>query len=176
MHVIRRASPGDAAALAVLAERTFRDAFAADSSPSDLALHCAQSYSPALQRREIEDQTLVTLLVENVGVLAAFAQVRLHAPHACVVANNPSELARFYVLKRWHGLGIARDLMNRVVETAIAGGSSHLWLGVWERNERAQTFYGKFGFHAVGDHIFRVGTDPQRDLIMVVPLPLPAAP
>ena len=29
------------------------------------------------------------------------------------------------------------------------------------------TFYRKFGFEAVGDHVFPVGNDPQRDVIMM---------
>ena len=36
----------------------------------------------------------------------------------------------------------------------------------YERNPRALAFYRKWGFDVVGDHIFRVGNDPQRDLIM----------
>jgi len=41
-----------------------------------------------------------------------------------------------------------------------------VWLGVWEHNPRAIAFYRKWGFEAVGEHVFVVGTDPQRDLVM----------
>ena len=41
------------------------------------------------------------------------------------------------------------------------------WLGVWERNLRATAFFRKFNFEEVGDHIFSVGSDPQRDIILV---------
>jgi ribosomal protein S18 acetylase RimI-like enzyme len=44
------------------------------------------------------------------------------------------------------------------------------WLGVWERNPRAIAFYRKFNFEEVGDHIFSVGSDPQRDIILVRPV------
>ena len=36
--------------------------------------------------------------------------------------------------------------------------------------ERATAFYTKFGFVQVGDHIYRVGTDPQRDIVMARPV------
>ena len=42
-----------------------------------------------------------------------------------------------------------------------------LWLGVWERNLRAQAFYRKHGFRKVGTQIFVVGTDPQTDHVML---------
>jgi len=41
-----------------------------------------------------------------------------------------------------------------------------VWLGVWEQNNRALAFYQKFGFKKTGDHIFCVGDDPQRDVIL----------
>jgi ribosomal protein S18 acetylase RimI-like enzyme len=40
------------------------------------------------------------------------------------------------------------------------------WLGVWEHNPRAIAFYRKSGFVEVGDHVFPVGRDPQRDVVM----------
>jgi diamine N-acetyltransferase len=42
-----------------------------------------------------------------------------------------------------------------------------VWLGVWEHNPRAIRFYQRLGFAEVGDHVFVVGTDPQRDLVMI---------
>ena len=38
-----------------------------------------------------------------------------------------------------------------------------MWLGVWERNERAKAFYARQGFRQVGRQIFVVGSDPQTD-------------
>lgn len=42
-----------------------------------------------------------------------------------------------------------------------------LWLAVWEKNPRAIAFYEKNGFRAVGDQPFQVGSDTQRDIVMV---------
>ena len=36
-----------------------------------------------------------------------------------------------------------------------------------ELDDRALAFYKKYGFNVVGHHEFRLGTDSQRDLIMV---------
>ena len=52
-------------------------------------------------------------------------------------------------------------------DKARARGARELWLGVWERNERAQAFYRKCGFRKVGTQIFVVGTDPQTDHVML---------
>ena len=42
-----------------------------------------------------------------------------------------------------------------------------MWLGVWERNERAKGFYRKCGFLDVGSQPFILGEDHQTDLVMV---------
>jgi ribosomal protein S18 acetylase RimI-like enzyme len=81
-----------------------------------------------------------------------------------------------YVSQRWHGLGIAHEIMREVLATARLAASDRIWLGVWQRNERALAFYRKFGFEVVGDHTFQFGNDPQRDLVMALEVGAAPAP
>jgi len=68
---IRRARPGDAAQLAELAERTFRETFAKDNRAEDLEAYVRLAYGTERQRREIEDPRHVALLAEEDGALIA---------------------------------------------------------------------------------------------------------
>lgn len=164
---IVRAADADAAALAEFGARTFFETFAADNSADDMRLHLASAWGPELQRAEIRDPQLDTLLARVDGVLAGFAQLRAgHAPSG-VATVQPVELLRFYVDQPWQGRGLARQLMEAVERQARMRGARELWLGVWERNERAQMFYRKHGFRKVGTQIFVVGTDPQTDHVML---------
>ena len=52
------------------------------------------------------------------------------------------------------------------MEVAKEQEKSSVWLGVWEKNDAALNFYKKLGFEAVGEHVFQLGDDPQRDIIM----------
>jgi GNAT superfamily N-acetyltransferase len=167
---IRIATTDDAAVLADLARRTFYDTFAANNDAGDMAIHLAQSYGVDQQTGELNDRDITTLLVEIDGQVVAYAQVRGDHVPACVTGPAPLELWRFYVDRGWHGRGVAQSLMERVKAEARQRGAQTLWLGVWERNDRARAFYAKCGFTAAGDHIFLFGTDPQTDLIMVTPL------
>lgn len=164
---IRRATPRDAETLAEFGARTFYESFAADNTPEDMSKHLASAWHPDLQRREISDPALDTLLAVCEGVLAGYAMVREGKVPPGVSATKPIELWRFYVDKPWQGRGLARSLMEAVEMTARARGGHELWLGVWERNERAQAFYRKCGFEKVGTQIFVVGTDPQTDHVML---------
>jgi ribosomal protein S18 acetylase RimI-like enzyme len=172
---LRRACPHDAPALASFAERIFRDTFTAGNDPADMELHCSKNFGSEIQLREIENPNLVTILAETGGELMAFAQVRLHSAVECVSAKRPSELYRLYVSNRWHGRGIAHEVMKEVLTTVRRAASDRIWLGVWERNERALAFYRKFGFEVVGDHTFQFGSDPQRDLVMALKVGVPPA-
>ncbi|HEV7605857.1 MAG TPA: GNAT family N-acetyltransferase [Steroidobacteraceae bacterium] len=165
---IRRATVADAAALAEFGARTFYETFAADNTTEDMRLHLAEAWRPELQRAEILDPQVDTLLACDArGTLAGFAQ--LHAGHAPagIATVQPVELLRFYVDKPWQGRGLAHQLMREVETQARLRGARELWLGVWERNERAQAFYRKHGFRQVGKKTFVVGTDPQTDHVML---------
>jgi len=158
--VIRYAIPADAATLAEFAARTFADTFAADNRAEDLDLFVRKTYGPAQQGAEITDPRTVTLLLEVEGVLAAFAQLKLGDDRSRI------EIGRFYVDSAFHGRGIAQTLMERCLGEARSRGAETIWLGVWERNERAKAFYRKFGFVDTGSQIFIVGSDVQTDRVM----------
>jgi len=166
--LIRRAIAADAVALAEFGARTFYETFAADNTAEDMSRHLESAWSPALQLAEIENPQLDTLLVvDTAGVLAGFAQLDAGPAPECVAVRQPVELKRFYIDKPWQGRGLAGELMTAVELAAQARGASGLWLGVWERNQRAQAFYRKCGFRMVGTKVFVVGTDPQTDHVML---------
>jgi len=170
MYLIRQAIPTDAKNLAELAEETFRDTFGGMNTVGNMNLHCQTSYTEVIQLGEITDPRMTTLVCEDGGGLIAFAQLRWTEAPNCVTARNSGEIQRIYVAKSWHGKGIAQDLMARCLNEMIKRKSDVVWLGVWERNPRAIAFYKKIGFSEVGSHVFPLGTDPQRDIIMVRPV------
>jgi diamine N-acetyltransferase len=163
---IRRAEEDDALALSVLAEATFRDAFAESNTDANLQLHCAANYGQALQLAEIRESSSETWVAEFDNRLVAYVQLRFDATSPVILGKRPVEIERFYVDASHHGSGLAHQLMAHVLARADAAGCAVLWLGVWERNARALAFYRKWGFQVAGEHTFKVGDDPQRDLLM----------
>lgn len=167
MPRIRRAELSDALRLAELAELTFRNTFEATNTPDDMNLHCATFYREAIQACEISDSKMATLVCEYEDQFVGFAQLRWERSADCIKAERPAEIQRLYVREAWHGKGVAQDLMCESIALAKAHGADQIWLGVWEHNPRAVAFYSKWGFSEVGDHTFPVGSDLQRDIIMV---------
>lgn len=168
--VIRRATERDAARLAEFARRTFVETFGPDNTAEDMALHVAKSFGADIQRHEILDDDMVTLLAELDTTIVGFAQVRRGPPPSCVAGPLPIELLRFYIDRPFHGRGIASMLMRAVDDVARDRGGRTLWLGVWEHNPRAIAFYTKCGFVDVGEHAFVFGSETQCDRVMARPL------
>ena len=131
-----------------------------------MTIHCRRSYGEAVQAGEISNPNMITLLAEEEKWLIGFAQLRWGDAPDCISARSPVEIQRLYVLNEWHGKGVAQELMNASLEQIKVHGSKVVWLGVWEQNPRAISFYRKFGFMEVGDQVFSLGSEAQRDIIM----------
>jgi ribosomal protein S18 acetylase RimI-like enzyme len=165
-QLIRLATAADAAAVADLAARTFRDTFEADNTAEDMAAHLKKNYGAAIQSAEIANPAMATLVMEGEGGLIAYVQIRSDPAPACVGGRRPLEIWRFYVDKPFIGRGIAGMLMDRTLQEIGSRGADVCWLGVWERNLRAQAFYRKQGFVQVGTQFYDVGSDRQTDHVM----------
>ncbi|MBX2989023.1 MAG: GNAT family N-acetyltransferase [Bdellovibrionaceae bacterium] len=172
MLEIRRATDADASILAELGRKTFVETFADDNTPEDIALYVAETFGTDQQLREIQDPARWIEIAWFAGTAVGFLHLLKGQPDPSVQGPKPLEILRLYVDSRWHGKGVGAALMERSLKIAFDGGFQTLWLGVWERNFRAQAFYRKFGFEIVGQHVFRLGKDEQTDFIMTRELTL----
>jgi RimJ/RimL family protein N-acetyltransferase len=168
LHV-RSAVAADAGRLAEMGERIFRETFAPGNRPEDLDAYLRTAFGEAIQRAEIADVTVDTLIADLDGDAVGYAQLRAVLPPAPIEAPGSIELRRFYVDRTHHGRGVAQMLMEAVERVAAERDAAAIWLGVWERNPRAIAFYRKCGFLDVGSHLFVLGSDPQTDRIMLRP-------
>ena len=88
--------------------------------------------------------------------------------------NNPDalkglptlEIARIYVVTNSIGKGVGKALIQRSLSIAKEKGKEIVWLGVWEKNQKAIDFYTSWGFEKFGDHQFILGDDVQNDWLM----------
>jgi len=164
---IRPACAADASALSELAARTFLDTFAAVNAAEDMATHVTRYHGVTQQAAEIASPDIRCLLVERGSDLIGYAQLRRGHTPDCVQTANPIELWRFYIDRAGIGHGIAQQLMTAVFAETLKMQATALWLGVWEHNRRAIAFYRKCGFREIGAHEFQLGSDAQKDLIMI---------
>jgi ribosomal protein S18 acetylase RimI-like enzyme len=112
-----------------------------------------------------EPDSVLYIALDNLKIVG-FLRLRKNDEAAEQLGNNTLELQRLYVHKDYHGSSVAKELMDKCFSIAKDHKIDWLWLGVWEKNARAQKFYSKLGFERFGEHVFNMGDDPQIDWLM----------
>jgi ribosomal protein S18 acetylase RimI-like enzyme len=166
-HTLRQAGTGDAAELLEFAARTYSETFSPVNTPENMKAYMESAFTMAQLEEEMLDAHALFLLVEIDGFLCAYAKLLADKPPDCIPDENAIEIVRFYVDRPWHGSGLASTLMEACLAEAKKRGFKTIYLGVWERNFRAQAFYGKWNFVRVGEHVFPMADDPQIDWWMM---------
>lgn len=107
----------------------------------------AESYLPSSQ----------VLLLTADGEPAAFA--------ATLPDDNCTYLAGLFVLPRWWGKGLGRQLLELVRAELPDQKIASLRCSVYEKNSRALAFYARMGFIPAGRSICPHTNEPQTDLL-----------
>ncbi len=170
MITIRRATLEDVDLLTELGERTFREAFDSRMAAPDVRAHVAKTYSVSRLSSELADPRIIFLIASIDDEVAGYARLVVDESHDCVEDASAVELARFYARKKYWGRDVGRALMETCLDTARRKGASTIWLSSWKLNDRANAFYRKWGFEAVGEQPFAVGDDVQEDYILALSL------
>ncbi|AKK27298.1 acetyltransferase [Mycobacterium sp. EPa45] len=165
----------DVAELAELAAATFPLACPPTSPPGEIAAFVAANLSRERFADYLTDPSRTVLAARADGRMVGYAMlidgVGTDADVALAVTLRPAvELSKLYVLAEGHGSGVAAALMDAAVERAVRAGARCVWLGVNQKNRRAQRFYGKHGFAVAGTKTFTMGTHTEHDYVMVRPL------
>jgi len=169
MH-IRYGTTDDARMLSELGARTFYDTFAKDNTRENIAAYLKASFSPDIQFNELSESDVIFLIAESGGVPIGYAKLILNSTADAIRGMQPLEIRRIYASQEYLGKGVGKELMKATISEARQRGCDCVWLGVWEKNQRAIDFYKKWGFREVGTHLFSVGDDPQNDFVMELEL------
>ena len=104
-------------------------------------------------------------LYADVG-LAGYVKLNTDDAQTEDMGRSTLEIERIYVAASYQGQGLGGYLIEQAVEIAREMGKHRIWLGVWEHNTRAISFYEAHGFNRCGTHDFYLGDDRQTDIIM----------
>ena len=163
---LRNCVPENVDTLREFSIQTYRDTFAGMCAPSDMAAYLAAAYDRSKLLRELRDTRSQFFFLSADGKLAGY--LKLNEAPSQTDLNDPRslEIERIYVSRAFQGQGLGGYLLGEAARIARERGKQYVWLGVWERNERALRFYRSHHFYAIGTHSFRMGEDVQTDFLM----------
>jgi ribosomal protein S18 acetylase RimI-like enzyme len=168
--MIRRGNLSDVELLQNIGRKTFDDTFGNTCTKEDMRGVLELYFNTAQVESELCDDTDNFFFFEEDGIVKGY--MRINAKHPCPLDffndRNPLELVRLYVLKEFHGVGVANALMEFALDFAREQKFEMVYLSVWEYNFRARGFYEKHGFTNTGvENDFPLGSTPQTDFWFV---------
>lgn len=167
MVQIRQAEEQDLSLLMEIGTTTFRATFATSNSAEDMEKSLTEQFSAEQLLGELRTAgSRFFLALDEEGMCLGYMKLNTGRAQTEDEAPEALELQRLYVREQAHGTGVGQALFDEAIRQAEAGGHPYFWLGVWEHNPRAIRFYERNGFSIFGEHIFVLGDDPQRDLLM----------
>ncbi len=164
--MIRRCDLNDVKLLQNIGIKTFDDAFGNTCTKEDMRGVLDLYFNTSQVTSELQDDTDNFFFFEEDGIVKGY--MRINAKHECPLDSFKNqkciELVRLYVLKEFHGAGVANKLMDFANDFARKNGYQLMYLSVWEYNFRARGFYEKHGFINSGvENDFPLGSTPQTD-------------
>ena len=163
---IKEATAADAALIADLSRQTFYDSFVADNTLENMDKFMNEQFTREELMEEVGAAGNIFLLAYVGDEVVGYARLR-EATNPLLIENGPViEIARIYAIQQSIGKGVGSTLMQQCIDIARQKNARVIWLGVWEKNQKAIAFYTKWGFEKFGDHVFMLGNDPQTDWLM----------
>ena len=164
--LLKKASIEDLAELQLLSRETFFEAFAAQNTAENMAHYLAEGFSLEKLDAELHNPESEFYFALNGEEIIGYLKVNIGQAQTELQDHKALEIERIYVLKAFHGQRVGQLLLKKAIELAKQKEATYLWLGVWEENPRAIRFYEKNGFVPFGSHLFKMGNEAQRDILM----------
>lgn len=162
---LRLCGPDDALAVSLIGQATILETYAGLAEGSDLYGYVTNDLNVQRFGELLASERARAWVVETEVGKCVVGYALLLSPEG----TDPSstvELERFYLLYRFHGLGLGKRLMDELLAHARAKRTNHMSLRVNSQNARAIAFYERYGFEAISEEPFRAGERDYHVLVM----------
>lgn len=167
---IEKITINDIDQLQKIGRQTFYETFSASNSEEDMQNYLTESFSIDKLKREVGDENAEFYFAKIDTAVIGYLKLNFGASQTELKDDRALEIERIYVLKEFHGKKVGQVLYDKAIEIAKQKNADFVWLGVWEENPRAISFYKKNGFIEFDKHIFKLGKDEQTDIMMKLKL------
>ena len=160
----------DLAVLQQIGRETFYESFSSVNTEENMTQYLAEAYSLEKLTDELNNPNSSFYFAVINDKIIGYLKINFGDSQTELKQEHALEIERIYVLKEYHGKNIGQLLFEKAMEIAHEKNADYVWLGVWEENPRAISFYKKNGFVTFDKHIFKLGDDEQTDIMMKLQL------
>jgi diamine N-acetyltransferase len=145
---------------------TYLDTFAWGNTPENMEDYLNTAFATNKLLAELEESQSEFYFAKEQEQIVGYIKINFGAAQTELRETNGMELERIYVSKAYQGKKIGQFLLDTAISIASNKEMEYIWLGVWEKNTKAITFYKKNKFVCISTHSFFMGADEQTDWIM----------
>jgi ribosomal protein S18 acetylase RimI-like enzyme len=163
---IIKAELQDIQKLQKIGRQTFFETFSESNSEENMQKYLDEGFSIEKLTTELTDTNTEFYFAVLDAEVIGYLKLNFGESQTELKDNKALEIERIYVSKEFHGKSVGQLLYDKAIEVAKHKNADYVWLGVWEENPRAISFYKKNGFVEFDKHIFKLGDDEQIDIMM----------
>lgn len=167
---ISKAAITDVDALFRISHKTFLESFAKFNTEEDMRLYMDSHINPQKLAAEMSNPDSEFYLAEKDNKVIGYLKVNFGAAQNDLNDERSLEIERIYISNEFYGKGYGQVLFDKAVTIAKSHNLDYIWLGVWEKNEKAINFYIRNGMSKFSQHSFMLGNDRQTDILMKLEL------
>lgn len=163
---IRKCTLEDLPLLQEIGRETFNETFKNLNSPENMKVYLEGAFNLTQLGTQLSNPSSEFFFIYCNEEIAGYLKVNVDEAQTEKEGDESLEIERIYIRKEFQGQGLGHHLINKGIELAKEQDKQKIWLGVWEKNEGAISFYRKMGFTQSGTHSFHMGDEKQTDLVM----------
>ncbi|WP_096185674.1 GNAT family N-acetyltransferase [Evansella halocellulosilytica] len=164
---IKKCTLEDLRQLQEISYETFNETFKHQNSPENMNAYLEKAFNLKQLEKELSTLSSQFFFVYFNHEVAGYLKVNTNDAQSEKMGDESLEIERIYIKNKFQKNGLGHYLLNKAKEIAMEYDKKKIWLGVWEKNENAISFYMKMGFVQTGTHSFYMGDEEQIDFIMI---------
>ncbi|KYG75941.1 GNAT family N-acetyltransferase [Roseivirga spongicola] len=165
-YQIKKVSTDELEELKKLSVDTFSDTFTEQNNEIQMKAYLEKAFNTDQLRSELSNPESFFYFVKEEDKILGYLKLNTKTAQTDQVLDSSLEIERIYLTQEAQGKGIGKLLMDFSIAEVKRRNLLCLWLGVWEKNEKAIAFYKSYGFEVFADHPFKLGDESQKDLLM----------
>lgn len=149
-----------------IGKQTFFETFAESNSDVNMQKYLNEGFTIEKLTSELNNPNSEFFFATLENQVIGYLKINFGEAQTELKDDKTLEIERIYIIKEFHGKSVGQLLYDKAIQIANQNKVDYVWLGVWEENPRAISFYKKNGFVEFDKHIFKLGDDEQTDIMM----------
>ena len=137
--------------LSKIGAETFIDAHRESAPAREIDIYVKKTYDISAIRKELSDPANIYHIIKHEDKIAGFSKMILNRNQPGATVQNISKMDQIYLLNSFQGLRLGAQLLQYNIDLSKSSNQDGMWLVVWIRNDKAITFYKKFGFNVISE-------------------------